>query len=130
MNNSIEESRPLAEEEVECRKCHAHWVPNFMRDYYGQQGDDRRSGTCEGCMMQEHMPKPPVPVPTKEHLQTVCRFGQGGAQVCRYLAFGAELSCAKKSVLQRTIDDKAETMTAKGDNCSGPPDFTPTPQES
>ena len=58
----------------------------------------------------------------REHLLSVCRLGQGAA-CCRYIIVsGSGIECAKGSPLQAGLDARTK-MTAKGDNCSGPPDF-------
>lgn len=70
-------------------------------------------------------------VPDGDHLQQVCRPG-AGSQTCAYLMLSnAGFQCAKGGVAQMYIDLRlAEgTMKAIGDNCSGPPNFTP-PGES
>lgn len=70
----------------------------------------------------------PEPVPNKEHLNQVCKLGQG-KEVCRYLCFHrGKMACAKGSALQSIIDERSAqgTMSAKGDNCSGPSEFRPT----
>jgi hypothetical protein len=62
--------------------------------------------------------------PTNEHIDTVCRPGCG-ASSCAFLMFGGGFECAKggefELFIRRRLAD--ETMTAQGDNCSGPPDF-------
>lgn len=65
------------------------------------------------------------------HLEAVCRIGQG-EKCCAYLAMGGPVedlpgwTCAKDMPTIRAaiaLRLAAGTMTAKGDNCSGPPDF-------
>lgn len=57
--------------------------------------------------------------------QSVCRFG-GRETTCAFLAMGDGFFCAKgmphvAEVIRGRLADG--TMGAKGDNCSGPPDF-------
>lgn len=48
-----------------------------------------------------------------------CKIGQG-AECCRYLTMGADgFSCAKRTSLRYTIDNRVRKMNAKGDNCDG-----------
>lgn len=63
----------------------------------------------------------------QEHVDNVCRIGQGEA-CCAYLMMGNGFECGKGGPADRTIRSrlKAGTMTAKGDNCSGHPDFVAT----
>ncbi len=62
------------------------------------------------------------------HELSVCRVGEGDA-TCAFLTFGSGWLCAKAMPgVMATILGRldAGTLNAKGDNCSGPPDFTPT----
>jgi hypothetical protein len=73
---------------------------------------------------------------TEEHLRGVCRFRQGEA-TCRYLRYGDRNSpntealdsgwgCAKAHKESKAnVDMSALSHVARGDNCSGPPDFAP-----
>jgi len=59
--------------------------------------------------------------PTEEHVQTVCKPGQGEG-TCRYLTMGQNgWSCAKATRVQRTLDKRFAdgAMNARGDNCEG-----------
>lgn len=123
----MEDLRPLKEDEVECSKCGAIYVPDFKRDYYG--GENGRGGKCESCFMSElsvqQKPLPnPVAVTDEKRLNDVCRLKKG-RETCRYLAMHPDLgmACAKGSNLQSAIDQRVSGMRAQGDNCSGPPDF-------
>ncbi len=44
---------------------------------------------------------------------------------CSFLIFGDGFECAKGTFMEKLIEERrrAGTMNAKGDNCSGPPDF-------
>ena len=126
----------LAENEVQCRHCHARYVPDVVRDYYSDD-DSRTNGLCEQCFMTQAMTgslpgATPDPTPLSdmtEHIEGVCK-GEGGSSACRYLCMGdGGIACAKGSVIQSVIDGRAESMGAKGDNCSGPPDFKPSEQK-
>ncbi len=59
-----------------------------------------------------------------DHLENVCRPGKGKS-TCVFLMFGAGFECAKKTGFEKLLRDRrAQGETnAKGDNCSGPPDF-------
>lgn len=60
------------------------------------------------------------------HVQKVCKMGQG-KDCCSYLGMGSQgWECLKESELKPTIDArrKADTMTAKSDNCDGFDSFT------
>ncbi len=63
-------------------------------------------------------------IPTK-HLSSTCKAGKGEA-CCRYI-MSKDLNsyyCAKaegNESMKMAIDERADFMTAKGDNCEGPP---------
>lgn len=64
---------------------------------------------------------------------SVCALGAGEA-TCAFLTFGGDLPewrCAKSSEIEPLIRARlAEgTMAARGDNCSGPPDYRPIGEE-
>lgn len=57
----------------------------------------------------------------QDHVENVCKIGQGPA-TCRYLTMGrGGFSCEKHSELAMTIDAKVLNgqFTARGDNCAG-----------
>lgn len=57
----------------------------------------------------------------ESHVEDVCKMGHG-EKCCSYLGMGADgWVCLKESSLKANIDArvKANTMTAKGDNCVG-----------
>ena len=73
-------------------------------------------------------PGAPKPLPSSEHLESVCGYRKG-EQTCAFLA--AEeggFCCAKGSVAEAAVNARlsAGSMRSKGDNCSGYPDFSPT----
>ncbi len=108
---------------VTCRKCgKGPYTPSFIDDFYQDNVAGPGTGLCESCMMAEAFkPKEPVEI-EKNHLKSVCKFG-GGSSTCRFLVIAGDFKCTKGSGLHQTIEARAETMTAKGDNCGGPPDF-------
>jgi len=107
-----------------CRVCEKTFVPSFIFDFY-PDGEDPSVGRCERCMMTELFKKPdPVSV-TPEHAETVCKSGKGEI-ACSFLGLGeGGFSCLKKSSFESAIQERrrAGSIGAKGDNCSGPPDF-------
>lgn len=63
----------------------------------------------------------------KEKVDTLCLPGMGEL-TCSFLALGPNgLMCAKGTIIENRIVFRRNegSMRAKGDNCSGPPDFTP-----
>lgn len=65
------------------------------------------------------MEYPSIP---KEHLKDVCRIGMKKV-TCRYVGLGKEgWICIKGAVIAEQL--RVASMLARGDNCSGPPDFT------
>ena len=64
---------------------------------------------------------------TEDHASEVCKKGQGPA-CCSYLAMDRGYVCVKSDrAFKATVDERRndKLMKAMGDNCSGPPDFTP-----
>lgn len=54
-----------------------------------------------------------------EHVEKVCKVGQG-KECCRYLMAGPDgFECAKGTGFAKHIDLRVHTMTAQGDNCEG-----------
>lgn len=114
--------------EVTCRKCgHGPYVPSFSFDFY-PDSEDPKVGLCERCMMtQAFAPKEPA-TPPEGHVRSVCKPGHGH-ETCSFMIAGAGgLKCGKGSAFENAIRQRLVegTMNAKGDNCSGHPDFTPT----
>ncbi len=64
---------------------------------------------------------------SKEQVADVCKL-RGGVLCCSFLMMGSEFECSKGTPLEANILARREagTMNAKGDNCSGPPDFEAT----
>lgn len=59
--------------------------------------------------------------PNQQHVNDVCKPGEGGA-TCRYLVVGQRgFECEKYGSLRRILDNRVEKgeMAAKGDNCGG-----------
>ncbi|MEK7503001.1 MAG: hypothetical protein AAB556_00990 [Patescibacteria group bacterium] len=62
---------------------------------------------------------------TKKQVDEVCKLGQG-PNTCSFLMVGMDgFECAKQTSFESLIRSRrnAGAMNAKGDNCSGPPDF-------
>lgn len=61
-------------------------------------------------------------------VNALCKIGEG-AERCSFLAVEDRVVyvCQKGTELENLIRSRRETeqMAAKGDNCSGPPNFTP-----
>ena len=71
--------------------------------------------------MEEKLVETLLRFPTEEHVENVCKLGQG-EKTCCYLTTGPNgWSCAKSSSLRQTIDERVAsgTMNAKADNCEG-----------
>jgi hypothetical protein len=66
----------------------------------------------------------PTPV-THKQLEQLCKLGCMTA-TCAYLSNNGQFCCTKGTEMEPAIRERRLTMTAQGDNCSGPPDFTPT----
>ncbi len=61
----------------------------------------------------------------KKHIEKICKLG-GDEAVCSFLSYTPDgFTCLKKTELEEFISQKraAGEMRAKGDNCSGPPNF-------
>ena len=115
--------------EVTCRKCKATYTPTFMRDFY-PDGADPAVGVCENCLMrQEFAPNDEPASISFERVKTLCLLGHG-SKTCKFLMAGGReggFTCHKGSQLGVKIQSLGSSVDAKGDNCSGPPDFIPTP---
>lgn len=62
-----------------------------------------------------------------EHANSVCLIGKG-ERTCSFFSIGPDgLECLKGTSFAAVIRarQKMGTMNAKGDNCSGPPNFLP-----
>lgn len=108
-----------------CRKCGYTYIPNFAFDFY-PDGKDPKVGLCERCVMAEMLAPKPLQVIPVGHDKNVCKFGQGPT-TCAFLVMpgGEGLKCAKQSEFEGMIRKRLSegSISAKGDNCSGPPDF-------
>lgn len=104
--------------------CGSVYVPNFANDFY-PDGDNEEVGHCERCVIAKALAPKHSPVIVLEQTSIeVCKRGQG-EKCCRYLIVnGANWCCAKDSNFQSAIDERFASMKAKGNNCSGPPNFT------
>jgi hypothetical protein len=64
---------------------------------------------------------------SEQQVKDLCKAGKGEA-TCSFLTMGGSgMCCSKGSVFEAVIRERRPTMRAKGDNCSGPPDFKPNP---
>jgi hypothetical protein len=117
----------IENEERTCRKCHKTFVPSFVFDFY-PDGDDPKVGLCEQCLMEKINTRPPMREPitvSPRHAERICKIGQG-RMTCSFLAVtGSSFKCLKDSGMELSTEAREKTMTARGDNCSGPPDFKP-----
>lgn len=115
-----------ADGEFTCWKCNLTFIPSFAFDFY-QDSEDPEVGLCENCMLAKAFGVPngdPQPVP-KGYEDAVCKIGQDSA-TCSFLAWsGSGPKCLKGSSFETAINRKRQegSGVAKGDNCSGPPDF-------
>lgn len=69
-----------------------------------------------------------MPELPEEHIKLACLAG--GIEIslpeqrCSFLILGVVgFECAKGSSVESLIRERRPTMKARGDNCSGPPDF-------
>ena len=121
-----------AESERTCRKCKLTFTPSFRFDFYEDGTDDPKVGICERCMMNEAFAdqKPtndPSPIPAGYEM-TVCKIGKG-RETCGFLGMsGVKFQCLKGSSFESKIRERQRqnSLGAKGDNCSGPPEFKQT----
>jgi hypothetical protein len=62
-------------------------------------------------------------------VDTVCLLGHG-ALCCSFLTYDKGWACGKGTPWEDLLRKRheADLMVAKGNNCSGPPDFTPLPR--
>jgi hypothetical protein len=113
-------SEAIEETQVKCAACGREWVPSFAIDCYTIDGAE----LCEPCALP-YMMKSPDPEPVDNaRSQNVCKRGQG-AVTCAFLGMHPGFVCLKHTPFEGMLRQRlAEgTMTAKGDNCSGPPLF-------
>lgn len=62
----------------------------------------------------------------EEHVEIVCQPGKG-EETCAYLGLGTgNFMCLKSTSFEIVIASRvvAKKLTAQGNNCSGPPDYT------
>jgi len=111
-------------DEVRCMDCGSVYVPGLENDFY-TEGDDPKIGRCEKCMVSKILsPRPSPVIISEETSKEICKRGQG-EDCCRYLMNnGGNWNCGKGSNFEAMINEKAGTMSAKSNNCSGPPNFT------
>jgi len=114
-------------EVVICMDCEEKFVPSPAFDFY-PDGDDPKIGRCEKCLMAKAFDKPSESPLPPNYEDTVCKPGKG-EKACSFLGMlggKREFSCLKNSYSDKEIRRRRDegSMSAKGDNCSGPPDFT------
>lgn len=111
---------------VTCRECRLEFVPSPAFDFYPDDWDkDVNVGLCERCLMTKVFAPKPSPVPVPEGYEDkVCKKGQKDL-MCSYLGMMPKFMCLKGSNVEEIINERRRegSMGAKGDNCSGPPDF-------
>jgi hypothetical protein len=106
-----------------CRNCGLVFVPSIEFDFY-PDGDDQKIGLCENCLLKIILYGDQIPIPIG-HEKNMCLIGSGST-TCSFVGFAEnKWNCLKGSSLESTIREKIRdgSITAKGDNCSGPPDF-------
>ena len=81
-------------------------------------------GSRQPTTLKGHMNEPTSLISTQ--VKNLCKIGKG-PKTCSFLGMGAGAvwRCLKGSELEATIIERRSSMGAKGDNCSGPPDFKP-----
>jgi hypothetical protein len=118
-------------EKCTCSKCGRTFIPSFLFDFYPEPTKENpKAGLCEICFMskifsgQTATNVSPVSIP-KGYQDAVCKKGKGKI-TCSFLGFGeGGFICLKGSSMETVIRGKLRdgSMRAKGDNCSGPPQF-------
>lgn len=111
--------------EVTCMDCEEKFVPSSAFDFY-PDGDDPKIGRCEKCLMAKAFDKPSESPLPPNYEDTVCK-PRKGEETCSFLGMtGKGFHCLKNSSWEKEIRQRRSegSMGAKGDNCSGPPDFT------
>ncbi len=117
----------MSKKEVTCSQCHRTYVPSISFDFYRRPTpEDPNAGVCESCLLRG-----PDPVEVSDsQAKEVCKFGSS-EKTCAFLAISAGIGfvCVKKTNTSSEIRYRLENdlMNAKGNNCSGPPNFEPTP---
>lgn len=123
--------------QVSCRRCGKSFFPDFEHDFY-PDGNDPAIGQCERCLMNSFFGsktiKDPHPLALAQ-ANALCKPGQG-SQACWFLLLiSGGYKCAKGSCFEHALRARLvknepgteDAMVARSDNCSGPPDFRPTP---
>ena len=117
--------------ECTCSNCGHTFVSSILFDFYPRPTKENPSaGLCENCFLKEALPKQttvnisPVFIPSG-YKETVCKMGKK-EMTCSFLGFGeGGYLCLKKSSMEESIKERIRnnSISAKGDNCSGPPNF-------
>jgi hypothetical protein len=107
---------------LECR--YGPFTPTFEFGFHEDNVGGPGTGLCERCFALEiAKPNDGIKIP-EEFLSLKCKIGSGSL-TCRFLSFSETFKCTKKSTKQSPIN-----LKAKGDNCSGPPQFWTRRSES
>ena len=111
---------------IVCSVCGVSFRPGPFLDFIEEVGTG--DGMCTDCL-RKLMKTDLIPVSRKKS-KTICLQGQG-AKMCKYLVSvipkslrleDVSFACAKGGKFQKDIESHA--MVARGDNCSGPPNFS------
>lgn len=118
-------------ERCTCSQCGRTFIPSLSFDFYSEPTKENpKAGLCENCFMgkifsgQTATNVSPVSIPSG-YQDAVCKRGKGET-TCGFLGFGGNgFLCLKGSSAETNIRANLRdgSMRAKGDNCSGPPDF-------
>ena len=106
-----------------CRKCKETFVPSIAFAFY-PDGRNPEVGLCESCFVEEALVSKVTPL-SEEHVKEICKMGRG-PKTCAFLIMsGKGFECGKGSGVEPCIRMRIAEgiMTAKGNNCSGPPNF-------
>jgi len=101
--------------------CRKTWTPSFVGDCYEIDGFKM----CDRCAMPYILKTRMPETIDSQHVDTVCKIGEGEATCAFLLVGGPNFSCAKYTQHEETPRNRVEegSMGAKRDNCSGPPAF-------
>lgn len=125
------------EKQVTCRRCGKSFFPSFEHDFY-PDGDDPAIGQCERCLMNSFFGSKTIRHPQRLSMaqaEALCRPGKGSQTCCFVLLNNGGYECAKGSCFEHALRARLakdepgteDAMVSRSDNCSGPPDFRPTP---
>lgn len=114
----MKERRGLDKVKKTCRKCgRGPYTPTYEFGFHEDNVDGHGTGLCEKCFgLEIAEPNDGIEIP-KQFVGLKCKIGSGSL-TCRFLSFSETFKCTKKGKKNFPINIKA-----KGDNCSGPPQF-------